>query len=89
MTTRYTYTLKDAPPDAINVMRPGKWGNPFRLTEYSREESLINYFYYLFNSQLIDDIHELRGKPLKCCCKLNQLCHRDILNFLANRMPTS
>ena len=34
-------------------------------------------------------LHELAGKNLACYCRLDQLCHVDVLLELANRKPKS
>lgn len=42
---------------------PGnKWENPYKLKDYSTRESLVLYIKHLFESKLIYDIDELRGK---------------------------
>lgn len=71
----------------VNIMRPGKWGNPFTIGGLTTREAVIDAFArYLFDSGLIDDIAELRGKVLGCCCK-PLACHGDVLAFWANKTP--
>ncbi len=69
------------PPNTKRVTRPSRWGNPFKLTDHTREESLRLYELWLIKQ--IDSDHEflepLRGKNLACTCKLDEKCHADIL----------
>lgn len=70
----------------IYIGRGSKWGNPFPLIEQTLEERIRVcelYVRYLYESGLINDISELRGKVLGCYCKPN-LCHGDYLAKLAN-----
>lgn len=77
----------------VYCARPSKWGNPFShldgtLAKYkvaTRKEAVEKYRTYLFESGLINDIEELRGKVLGCWCKPDKLCHADILAELANK----
>jgi hypothetical protein len=55
-----------------------KWGNPFNVVRYGREESVEMYKDYLHKSGLIRDIEEVRGKVLGCWCN-PECCHGDIL----------
>lgn len=73
------------PPGAVYVGRPSKWGNPFPLTRYSREESIASYRTWLLGlPYLINSLGELRGKDLVCWCAPLP-CHADILLELANK----
>lgn len=77
------------PPNTVVVHRPSKWGNPFKLKEFSREESMKRYRYWLTHHKdglkLLASIEELRGKNLACFCKLDVACHGDILLEFANK----
>lgn len=56
-----------------------KWHNPYRTKECgSVEKACEMYEQYIRNSELINDIEELRGKTLGCWCKPKQ-CHGDVL----------
>lgn len=57
------------PENTVNVARPGKWGNPFTVAEYGREQAIRNFRNIMegFNNL---DLSELRGKDLACWCKL-------------------
>jgi hypothetical protein len=74
----------DIPADAVWIMRPSKWGNPYHVKTYGRERCIELYKRYLLRSKLFYDVHELRGKDLVCCCK-PAACHGDVLLELANR----
>jgi len=54
-----------------------KWANPFSVNQYGREECLKMYKKYV-KENLIDDLHELKGKTLGCWCA-PEACHGDIL----------
>jgi hypothetical protein len=69
------------PPNTLSVTRPGKWGNPYTVEEYGREQAIRLYREWLIGK----DLSELRGKDLACYCSLDQPCHADILLELANK----
>lgn len=61
----------------------GKWGNPFSTG--TREENIKNFEEYLVNNkELMQDLHELRGKRLGCFCK-PKACHGDVLKKYADK----
>ena len=68
-----------------------KWQNPFNLKEYTLDKSLALYVIHLFQTGLIYDIDELRGKTLGCFCdeqrdhNRNPICHAQILADLLDR----
>lgn len=66
----------------VYIGRPSKWGNPFSLDEYEREEAIALYEQHL-GQELIEDLPELRGKTLGCWCAPKP-CHGDVLARLAN-----
>jgi hypothetical protein len=69
----------DAPPGAVYVGRPGKWGNPYVVGQDGTREHVIEmYRSYLSASGLINDISELAGKDLTCWCAPRP-CHGDVL----------
>lgn len=78
------------PENTVSVTRPGKWGNPYKITDYpykSIDQILEAYRTYV-NDQMsmgILDISELRGKDLACFCPLHLKCHADILLEIANK----
>lgn len=69
------------PPLTKRVCRPSRWGNPFDLTTYSREESLSLYREWLECKLRLDPmfLSPLTFKNLGCYCDLDQDCHADIL----------
>jgi hypothetical protein len=69
------------PANAVSVTRPGKWGNPYTVEEYGREQALRLYREWVIGK----DLSELRGKDLACYCSLDQPCHADVLLELANK----
>ena len=85
----------DAHPDAIDIMRPTIYGNPYSHQDIprrhpsfctdTREEAIEKYEVWLKNRPyLIDFIKkDLRGKDLVCCCKPHP-CHGDVLIRIAN-----
>jgi hypothetical protein len=60
---------------------PGsKWGNPYKISEYSLEDSLRLYEEHVRNNpELIKTLKELEGKTLGCFCKQSGPCHAKIL----------
>lgn len=54
-----------------------KWGNPYPVGKYTREESLVKYEKYA-RASLLDQLEELSGKTMACWCR-PQACHGDIL----------
>lgn len=74
------------PPDAVNIMRPSKWGNPFVIGVHGDRKTVIRKYREWLPKQkhLMADLHELRGRDLLCCCDPLD-CHGWILVELANR----
>lgn len=72
-------------PGDVTVMRPSKWGNPFKLgADGTRAEVIEKYRVWILGSELMKDLEELRGKNLVCCCA-PKACHADVLLELANK----
>jgi len=69
---------KPVDEDDIYVGRPTKWGNPYRLTRFTRKDAIYKFEKFLDNSKLVEQIHELDGKKLFCHWALLP-CHADIL----------
>lgn len=69
-----------AAPHDVYIGRPSKWGNPFAIgRDGSREEVIEKYRQHLLSrSDLLESLHELRGKALGCWCS-PQACHGDVL----------
>jgi hypothetical protein len=55
-----------------------KWQNPYSAKKYPLNQCLEMYKkHILSNSELMDNLHELKGKTLACWCKPNK-CHGDV-----------
>lgn len=95
----YNKHHKDAPPDAVYVGRPTKWGNPYshipagnlaRVYVESREDAVEKYRHYILmrlhnpDDILSEQLSELKGKDLVCWCAPKP-CHADILLEIANK----
>lgn len=77
---------KKKEPFDVYIGRGSKWGNPFPVLNYSKEERdrvCDEYEKWFWTTDLINDIHELKGKTLGCFCKPKR-CHGDFLAKLAN-----
>ena len=75
-----------APPDAVYIGRPTKWGNPFVIGRDGTREDVIRKYedWVVTQPELMQALHELRGKDLVCFCA-PQGCHGDVLLRLANQ----
>lgn len=63
----------------VYIGRPSKWGNPFHIKKFGREECIKKYKKYLLSRKdLIKDLKELKGKVLGCYCKPKR-CHGDVI----------
>jgi len=73
-------------PYEVFIGRPSKWGNPFKIgQEYDRETAIKKHAYWILHqSELLNQLGELKGKVLGCYCK-PEICHGDILLMLANK----
>ena len=78
MTTRIVHCKKESYD--IYIGRPSKWGNPFQIGTDGTREEVIEKFrnWILSQSNLVKDLHEIKGKTLGCWCK-PKVCHGDIL----------
>ena len=75
------------PAGAVDIMRPGPYGNPFILRRgVSRASVLNSYLLHLAKNEALQRriIRELRGKDLVCCCA-PKVCHGDTMLELANQ----
>ena len=78
-------------PYDIYIGRPGKWGNPFRISgdsEKARETAVRLYKNWLDADPSGQRVaaaarRELRGKVLGCWCA-PKACHGDVLAEIAN-----
>jgi len=65
----------------------GRWGNPYTVQEYGREQALARFEAYvaaMAPEALAALLAPLRGKDLACWCPLDQPCHRNVWLRLAN-----
>jgi hypothetical protein len=78
----------------VYIGRPAKWGNPYshkdgtlaKFKVATREDAVKKYEEYLLsNHELLNSLHELKGKVLGCWCKPLS-CHGDILIKHANNI---
>jgi hypothetical protein len=63
----------------IFIGRPSKWGNPFTVEAFGREQAIAAYEAHLRRRpDLIADLPELSGKVLGCYC-YPLPCHGEVL----------
>src|SRR6266511_5452317 len=69
------------PPGAVVISRPGKWGNPYRVSEHGLAGALARYRRHLReHPELVEAARrELAGRTLACWCPPERPCHGDIL----------
>lgn len=80
------------PPNTVSVMRPGPYGNPFRVGDTLPDGTVVRdnaHAVRLFTDwvppELIERARdELRGKNLGCACELDEMCHADVWLRVAN-----
>ena len=81
---------------AVNVTRPSKWGNPYRVGAIDRRtggimdaetavERFLDYVHQRGGGANI--VVDLAGKNLACWCRPGAPCHADVLLELANPEP--
>jgi len=74
--------------DAVYIGRPSRWGNPYRLSRYPRNEAIQLFESHLLNSGLLKDIHILKYKQLACFC-LPKACHGEVLLKYITRLEAN
>lgn len=74
----------------VLIMRPSKWGNPFVIGKDGERDEVIDKFAVWIKTQpdLMEALHELRGKRLGCCCYPKR-CHGHVLAELVNALEES
>jgi len=89
------------PANTIYVGRPTRWGNPYVIGNekdpYTHEiikdakQAVELYKEYIESVLYVNPayLEELRGKNLACWCKLEDLCHVDIILQKLAFTPTS
>lgn len=72
--------------NAVYVGRPSKWGNPFHIGVHGTRAACVGMYkeYVQQQPELMNALHELKGKDLVCWCA-PLACHADILLELANK----
>ena len=79
--------VKKEPYD-VYIGRPSKWGNIFVMEDQSaieRYRVIEQYREWIKTQpQLLNSLHELKGKILGCWCA-PKACHGDVLLELANK----
>lgn len=85
--------------DAVNVARPTKWGNPFKVDSGRTAERAVDRYREYLRGEMFRDSEnrlyppELAGKNLACWCPLPakgepDICHAAVLLEIANREPS-
>ncbi len=82
---------------AINVARPTRWGNPYKVggetifgSSQTADVVIVRFREWLLESTWLDAaryrnaLPALRGKNLACWCALDAPCHAGVLLELAN-----
>lgn len=69
-------------------LEESKWHNPFVLKKDGFRKDIISKFksYILHKPELLNSVHELKGKTLACWCGDDQDCHTDVLIALADNL---
>lgn len=75
---------------AVNVARPSRWGNPYRVGTPGIPDAATAVRLYRvaaahpYTAQIVRK--ELAGKNLACWCATGEPCHADVLLELANEV---
>lgn len=73
------------PVGAVLVNRPYRWGNPYPVKVYGRDEALRLFEHVFMTPERRAAAKiELRGHDLGCLCRLDQPCHADVLLRIVN-----
>lgn len=67
---------------SVYVGRPSKWGNPFKVGRDGTLEQVVKKYEVWLRRKLVGDpdmLEPLIGKDLVCWCRLDSLCHADVL----------
>lgn len=70
--------------DHVYVYNGSPWANPYKLSQYTLEESLSKYEEYLnqllLQKETLQNFLKLRfAKEIGCFCEPNSKCHRDVI----------
>jgi hypothetical protein len=66
----------------VKGAKQSKWHNPYTVKIYGRKKCIELFENYIINSELYNQLEELKGKTLGCYCKENEDCHGDVLLML-------
>ena len=73
---------------AVNVARPSKWGNPFKVGMDGDAAECVRLYREIcigeVNARGPRGLDKLRGHNLACWCKPGEPCHADVILELAN-----
>lgn len=74
-------------PYDVYIGRGSIWGNPFIIGKDGTREEVIEKYreYFLWHTNLLSKVHELKGLTLGCFCK-PEACHGDVLAEYADRV---
>ena len=76
------------PTGAISIVRPGRYGNPFKVIDGDVAQAILDFEVALLNGSLkitLEDVRKnLAGRDLACWCAEGSICHGDILLKYAN-----
>lgn len=80
------------PPNTVVVSRPSKWGNPYKMAEFTGSDARKAELAVACFSQMVETNRdfrilakqELRGKNLACWCGVGMPCHANVLLKIAN-----
>jgi len=77
------------PEHTIIVSRPSRWGNPYPVRVYGRNQALRLYAEHLRQHPHVCSAirEELAGRNLACWCRLDEPCHADLLLCVARGIP--
>jgi hypothetical protein len=68
----------------VNVARPSRWGNPYRVAEFGGDRAVALFEDHLTKSNMRSNLTILRGKNHAFWCASDERCHADVLLRLAN-----
>lgn len=78
------------PEGGVSVARPHRWGNPYAVARYGRDQAIELFEADLRAGRLgvsVEDVRrELAGHPLGCWCAEGVACHADVLLKIANSL---
>jgi Domain of unknown function (DUF4326) len=73
------------PDGAMCVDRTSRYGNPYKVEDVGREVAVKLFAEHVRELVSAADFDRLRGHDLACYCKLDEVCHADVLLALARR----